>query len=89
MPTISPERLARLQEGAAAARESRVAVVHLYRGAPAVRSWSKYQTTVKGWTLCGIRQGTGKAPATEYSAQVNCPYCLKLMGADIQKALRR
>lgn len=30
--------------------------VHLYRGAPAVRLWSKYQATDQGWTLCGVRR---------------------------------
>jgi hypothetical protein len=31
-------------------------MVHLYRGAPPVRSWSKYQDAVHGWTLCGIER---------------------------------
>ena len=30
--------------------------VHLFRGAPSVRSWSKYQKTAEEWTLCGIRR---------------------------------
>jgi hypothetical protein len=28
--------------------------MHLYRGAAGVRTWSKYQETVKEWALCGI-----------------------------------
>lgn len=59
--------------------------VHLYRGAPAVRSWSKYQTTIEGWTLCGIkRKSRGKGSTTgrhcvEDASLVSCPYCLILM----------
>jgi len=30
------------------------AEMHLYRGAPAVRGWSRYQQTMRDWTLCGI-----------------------------------
>ena len=37
--------------------------VHLYRGAPPVRSWSKYQTTVQGWTLCGINRRLASGPS--------------------------
>ena len=31
-------------------------IVHLFRGAPCVRSWSKYQSTIENWTLCGIER---------------------------------
>jgi hypothetical protein len=61
-------------------------VVHLFRGAPYVRSWSKYQTTVEGWTLCGIARkaaGSGLIAGqlcVEDSSLVSCPYCLDLMG---------
>lgn len=61
------------------------AIMHLFRGAPAVRSWSKHQQTVEEWTLCGIRRGTAKfvrrdaAPATEEAALVSCRYCRMLM----------
>ena len=59
--------------------------IHLFRGAPAVRSWSKYQETVEEWTLCGInRRSRGKGlttgrHATEDASRVSCPYCLHLM----------
>lgn len=59
--------------------------VHLLRGSPAVRSWSKYQSTVEAWTLCGIRRkpsgyAAGElAPATEDASQVTCRYCRMLM----------
>jgi hypothetical protein len=59
--------------------------MHLYRGAPAVRSWSKYQETVEDWTLCGIRRQKRRdgllhpRQCTENAFQVSCPYCLDLM----------
>jgi hypothetical protein len=55
--------------------------IHLFRGAPPVRSWSKYQATVKAWTLCGIaRKGGSKdTECTEEPALVSCPHCLTLM----------
>jgi hypothetical protein len=59
--------------------------VHLYRGAPAVRSWSKYQQAVERWTLCGIdrssnaKAGNSPASATEDPSLVNCPRCRELM----------
>jgi len=60
-----------------------IATMHLYRyrGAPAVHSWSKYQATVKEWSLCGIRQSKAEQPprATEDADRVNCPYCRRLM----------
>jgi hypothetical protein len=58
---------------------------HLYRGAPAVRSWSKYRRTDEGWTLCGIQRkdhGEGyhqPAECTEDPSQVSCPRCVELM----------
>jgi hypothetical protein len=66
------------------ARE-REETVHLFRGAPCVRSWSKYQQTVEQWTLCGIQRkspgkGHGKAGGCVAEAsRVTCPYCLQLM----------
>lgn len=50
--------------------------VHLYRGAPCVRSWSKYKKTVKEWSLCGSK---GPLHATEDSGEVDCPQCHELM----------
>ena len=72
-------------ERLAAARAARTRVVHLYRGAPVVRSWSKYQTTVRNRTLCGIPIKTRRNQAeTDTSASddvtgVNCPYCHQLL----------
>ena len=56
--------------------------VHLFRGAPSVRSWSKYKETIKERTLCGIlrRQDQEYAPSTENPDEVNCRYCKDLMG---------
>lgn len=60
-------------------------VVHLFRGAPAVRAWSKYQETVPRWTLCGIDYGNRvrrlkeAAGATEDAALVSCRFCRQLM----------
>jgi hypothetical protein len=59
--------------------------VHLYRGAPPVRSWSKYQTTVEEWTLCGVHRklasgpGRRRAGCVEDASLVTCPHCLELM----------
>ena len=58
--------------------------IHLFRGAPSVRDWSKYQQTVKGWTLCGIRRPPGIdekswPQSTEDPSLVSCPYCHQLM----------
>jgi hypothetical protein len=51
--------------------------VHLFRGAPAVRSWSKYRETVRNWTLCGI---SGSAiQAVENPANVTCLCCLAVL----------
>lgn len=59
-------------------------MVHLYRGAPAVRSWSKYQHTIDDWTLCGIKRklrglGRGVTECTEEAGAVSCPFCLLVM----------
>ena len=54
--------------------------MHLFRGAPAVRQWSKYRKTVETWTLCGInRRRRDPAETTEDAHQVTCRYCLDLM----------
>lgn len=37
--------------------------IHLYRGAPAVRCWSKYQQTDKGISLCAAPLRKDSAPA--------------------------
>lgn len=71
--------------------------VHLFRGAPSVRSWSKYRETVKGWTLCGIKRGIGRKGhesgrhCVEDASQVSCPFCLVLMRSDAfwRRALSR
>ena len=60
-------------------------MIHLFRGAPSVRSWSKYQETVEGWTLCGINREIGRktrrptSACVEDASLVSCPYCLVLM----------
>ena len=53
-----------------------IATMHLYRGAPAVRAWSRYQETDQGWTLCGVRRiarcsHKRRAGATEDAGRVN------------------
>jgi len=55
--------------------------MHLFRGAPNVRGWSKYQKTEEGWTLCGIRRNNELrfVEATEQVELVTCPFCLDLM----------
>lgn len=58
--------------------------IHLFRGAPCVRGWSKYQETVQEWTLCGIpRMPNARvrkpAIASEDPQTVNCSSCLELM----------
>jgi hypothetical protein len=67
-----------------ARREPPLPVVHLYRGAPAVRMWSMHTATIESWTLCGIKRNLkaktgGPSPATEDASQVTCEYCLDLM----------
>jgi hypothetical protein len=56
--------------------------IHLYCGAPCVRSWSKYQSTGKQWALCvyDTRSGReGAQYATEDRKKVDCPRCAELM----------
>jgi hypothetical protein len=66
-------------------------VVHLFRGASCVRSWSKYQETVKGWTLCGIDRQLGaggqreRAHCVEDPSQTTCIHCLDLMVPTVQR----
>ena len=72
------------------ARAAKKEPIHLLRGAPSVRSWSKYQTTDPNWTLCGIRRRGGKgrilcAESTEKAQLVNCPYCHVLMAPSQEK----
>lgn len=56
----------------------RPSYLHLYRGAPAVRAWSKYQETVTAWTLCGVR-GDRETSATEDAGAADCPFCKILL----------
>jgi hypothetical protein len=55
--------------------------VHLFRGAPGVRGWSKYRQTIERWTLCGRDRGTSPkkreraAQATEDVSLVTCRFC--------------
>lgn len=64
---------------------AKIPQVHLARGAPAVRRWSRYQATDPRSSLCGIYRSraviaSGEAAAfTEDGAQVICPFCLDLM----------
>ena len=56
--------------------------VHLLRGSPVVRSWSKYQRTVPEWTLCGSRtqlDAPSPSPYTTQPNQVTCLFCQQLM----------
>jgi hypothetical protein len=56
--------------------------MHLYRGAPAVRSWSRYQETDKGISLCAAplrKDSKSRSHATEDPTKVSCPYCVELM----------
>ncbi len=57
-------------------------VIHLYRGSPYVRVWSKYQATDPSWSLCGIPRNRKKHDlgCVEEHSQVSCGYCLQLMG---------
>jgi hypothetical protein len=60
-------------------------IVHLFRGSPAVRSWSKHPKTVTGWTLCGInrqlafKNNLDRVPSSEDPALVSCERCRELM----------
>jgi hypothetical protein len=56
--------------------------MHLYRGAPAVRSWSRYQETDEGISLCAAplrKDSKSHSDATEDPTKVSCPYCVELM----------
>ena len=63
--------------------------MHLFRGAPSVRGWSKYQQTVMEWTLCGRRRNNRRAcvdktaEATEDASLVSCPGIVNLSGPGI------
>jgi hypothetical protein len=77
----TPEKMERMR----AARAAKGPVVHLFRGAPAVRSWSTHQETIEGWTLCGIDRQLSAGPqrhraeCVEDPSLVSCPYCVELM----------
>ncbi len=64
---------------------ARIPPVHLARGAPCVRSWSRYQETDPQWSLCGVYRSiriAGVRTVTDFVAepsQVLCPFCLDLM----------
>jgi hypothetical protein len=71
-------------------------VIHLYRGAPAVRAWSKYQVTVKAWTLCGIDRhitqrdaGKSRNECVEDPALVTCRFCRVLIRTGDRARRRR
>lgn len=76
----------RTLDAANAARLQKAPDVHLFRGAPAVRSWSKYQEIVEDWTLCGIKRGRADTPraaghhCTDKASLVTCQHCLQLIG---------
>jgi hypothetical protein len=61
--------------------------MHLFRGAPSVRGWSKHQQTVEKWTLCGVDRGNTArrrekaAQATEDVSLVSCRFCHQLLRA--------
>jgi hypothetical protein len=69
-------------------------VLHLFRGAPCVRGWSKYQQTVFRWTLCGIKRRSDQptvqndAQATEDPSLVTCRFCHQLMRSGTASAIR-
>jgi hypothetical protein len=87
MPRTREEAL-RALELARAARKAMPPIVHLLRGSPSVRSWSKYKTTDARWTLCGIERGPESAKAVEDLEAVNCRGCLQLAEDDRWKAAR-
>lgn len=55
--------------------------VHLARGAPPVRGWSRYQATDAGWSLCGCnrKHAENADGCAEEPAKVTCAACLDLM----------
>src|SRR5262245_32506845 len=60
-------------------------MVHLHRGAPSVRGWSKYQITDQTRTLCGIQRALNPerrfkpSKGTSEPSEVTCQFCLSLM----------
>jgi hypothetical protein len=68
--------------------------IHLFRSAPSVRSWSKYQEIAKRWTLCGVDRGVAPAAwkttarCTEEASLVTCPYCRELMRPSAPRKVR-
>ena len=77
MPTttrkLSPrERIELAQQ----ARREQGPNIHLWRGAPATRTWSRYQDTVQAWSVCGVALPEN-APAN--ADECNCPYYLQLL----------
>jgi hypothetical protein len=80
MPTQTPEKRAMHPKTLAALKQAqldRQPLVHLWRGAPATRTWSRYQDTVTAWSVCGISLPEN---ATENADATTCPYCLQLLG---------
>ena len=57
--------------------QTRPEVTHLYRGASAVRYWSKYKKTNREWSLCGFQFPAGRC--VEEAAPVTCRYCRELL----------
>jgi hypothetical protein len=68
-----------LQERIRAMHQARLdnPLVHLWRGAPATRTWSKYQQTVQAWSVCGTSL---PERATENADECTCKDCLQLLG---------
>jgi hypothetical protein len=70
-----------------------ISKTHLFRGAPSVRAWSKYQETDKLWTLCGIRTPLDVAlkgdlegyNASEDLEDVSCSFCLQLSNSPVRR----
>ncbi len=62
----------------------RIPPVHLVRGAPSVRSWSRYQAIDPRFSVCGcaLRDpvlGVQESRHCIAEAEVTCPYCQDLM----------
>jgi|SRR5215472_773113 len=85
--TVTVEEICRRAEAREAERvlQPVEAPVHLLRGSPCVRAWSRYASTVAGWTLCGIRLPRRpfrrQAAYVEEAGRVSCRFCLMLIGA--------
>ncbi len=58
-------------------------VIHLYRGAPITRGWSKYKRTDQDWTLCGIRRSEQSSECTDDIEKVTCYHCRDLAGLSL------